>query len=271
MNFYKAKGAREDLLALIKPYSEGAREYSDDYYTVLNYYALAKFPTNNFSFRKVLHHGGIDAENVAPLLKACLQKSIPLSSLSDDTVKNALAKASTIQKILDSQSSTDDKVKALAKEITLINADLLQNDLEKKRIDDELVHAVEHQEDEDAELEEIKVKQMAAIELMTIVSSKGLSADHVIVIGFDDVNMKWITRNAFFVAMTRARKTLHLLTALGAGGATEPHKFLTRLPDANIEFCKYTKAKGREEFRGRLSFTDYIRSLNATRRHWQGH
>jgi hypothetical protein len=60
-----------------------------------------------------------------------------------------------------------------------------------------------------------------------------------------------------------------LLTALGAGGATEQHKYLTRLPDADIEFCKYTKAKGREKFRGRLSFGEYIKSLNATRRRWQ--
>ena len=205
VNFYKAKGAREDLLALIKPYSERVRAYSDDYYMVLNYYALAKFPANNFTFRKVLYHEGIDAENVASILKACLQKNIPLSSLKDDTVKAVLAKASAVQKILDSQLSADDKVKALAKEIAITNADMLQKDLEKERIDDELVHAVEHQEDEDAELEEIQVRPMSTIELMTIVNSKGLSADHVIVIGFDDVNMKWITRNAFFVAMTRAR------------------------------------------------------------------
>ena len=149
-----------------------------------------------------------------------------------------------------------------------MNLDLLQKDLEKEKVDEKLVHAIEHQEDEDAELEEIEVRSMSAIELMTIVGSKGLSADHVIIIGFDDVNMKWVTRNAFFVAMSRARRSLHLLTALGAGGAKEPHKFLTRLPDANLEFCKYTKAKGREKLRGRIKFGEYIKSLNAARNSW---
>jgi superfamily I DNA/RNA helicase len=269
VNFYRAKGAKEVLLDLIKPYYESAQEYSDEYYMVLNYYALAKVPTNNFTFRKVLHHEGNNPESVAPLLQACIKKKISFSSLGHDTIKTVLKKAHAVRDILDSQLPTDDKVKALAKEITLTNTELLQKDLEKDRIDEELVRTIEHQEDEEAELEEIEVKQMSAVELMTIVGSKGLSADHVIIIGFDDVNMKWVTRNAFFVAMSRARRSLHLIAALGAGGAKEPHKFLTRLPDANLEFCKYTKAKGREKLRGRISFGEYIKSLNAARNSWR--
>ena len=270
MNFYRAKGAREALLNLIGPYSQRTREYSDEYYLALNYYALAKFPANNFNFRKVLHHEGISPEDVAPLVKGCLQKGIPFASLSHDTIKTGLAKARTVRQTLDAEMPIADKVKMLAKEINIGNADLLQKDLEKKKVDEELIQTIEHQEDEEAELEEIQVKPMSAIELMTIVGSKGLSADHVLIIGFDDVNMKWTTRNAFFVAMTRARRSLHLLTALGAGGSSEPHKFMMRLPDANLEFCKYTKSKGKEGFRSRLGFSEYIKSLNATRRRWQG-
>ena len=82
---------------------------------------------------------------------------------------------------------------------------------------------------------------MAAVELMTIVGSKGLSADHVIIIGFDNVNIGWVTRNAFYVAMTRARRSLHIITALKAGGAARPHDYLDALPDENLEFSKYTK------------------------------
>ena len=85
---------------------------------------------------------------------------------------------------------------------------------------------------------------MAAVELMTIVGSKGLSADHVIIIGFDNVNMGWVTRNAFYVAMTRARRSLHIVTALKAGGAVRPHEYLDNLPDENLEFSKYTKGNG---------------------------
>jgi superfamily I DNA/RNA helicase len=269
VDFYRVKGAKEALLDLIKPYCEIAREYSDEYYMVLNYYALAKFPTNNFTFRKVLHHEGISPESVAPLLQTCIRKKIPFSSLSRDTIKTVLNKAYAVRDTLDSKLSADDKVKALAKEITLINTELLQKDLEKERIDEESVHTIEHEDAEAAELEETEIKQMSAVELMTIVGSKGLSADHVIIIGFDDVNMKWVTRNAFFVAMSRTRRSLHLITALGAGGAKEPHKFLTRLPDANLEYCKYTKAKGREKLRGRINFGEYIKSLNAARNSWR--
>jgi superfamily I DNA/RNA helicase len=234
LNFYKPNGAKEALQKLIEPYTVRTREYSDDYYMVLNYYALANFPTNNFTFRKALHHEDNDPESVAPLLKTCLQKKIPFSSLGNNAIKLAMAKADTVRDILDADLPVSDKVNALAKEIKLNDVTMLQKDLEKKKVDQEAVGAIEHQEDEDAELEEIEVKPMAAIDLMTIVGSKGLSADHVSIVGFDDVNMKWTTRNAFFVAMTRARRSLHLITALGAGGATDTNKFLTRLPDANL-------------------------------------
>jgi ATP-dependent exoDNAse (exonuclease V) alpha subunit len=43
----------------------------------------------------------------------------------------------------------------------------------------------------------------------------------VIIIGFDNVNMSWVTRNAFYVAMTRARRSLHIVTALKAGGQSQ--------------------------------------------------
>jgi len=109
VNFYRAKGAKEVLLDTIKPYSEGAREYSNEYYMVLNYYALAKFRTNNFTFRKVLHHEGINPESVAPLLQACIKRKIPFSSLSHDTIKTVLNKAYAVRDILDSQLPTVDK------------------------------------------------------------------------------------------------------------------------------------------------------------------
>ena len=109
VNFYRAKGAKEALLDLIEPYSERTREYSDEYYVVLNYYALAKFPANNFTFRKVLHHEGINPESVAPLLQACVERKIPFSSLSHDTIKTVLAKASAVRGVLESQVSTTTK------------------------------------------------------------------------------------------------------------------------------------------------------------------
>lgn len=60
---------------------------------------------------------------------------------------------------------------------------------------------------------------ISAVELLTIVGAKGLSAKHVIVVGCDDVNMAHTTPLAFYVALTRARESLHLITAAKAGGA----------------------------------------------------
>ena len=111
LNFYRAKGAREALFNLIKPYSERSREYSDEYYMVLNYYALAKFPTNNFTFRKVLHHEGRQ-ENVAPLLKTCSERKLHFRPWTIDTNKFAMTKAGAVRDILDADLPVADKMKA---------------------------------------------------------------------------------------------------------------------------------------------------------------
>jgi len=149
----------------------------------------------------------------------------------------------------------------------LENVKFLRRDLEKHEINEQRVDVVEHQEEETAELEEIEVKQMSAVELLTIVGSKGLSADHVIIIGFDNVNMGWITRNAFYVAITRARKSLHILTALKAGGAARAHKFLDQMPDDNVEFSRYAKGERKQTILdGRNAFRDHLGYLNRQHR-----
>ncbi len=141
---------------------------------------------------------------------------------------------------------------------------MLQRDLERHGVDKQRIEAIEHQDEEEAELEEIQVKQLSAVELMTIVGAKGLSADHVIIIGFDNVNMNWVTRNAFFVAKTRARKSLHIITALKAGGAAGPHSFLEHLPDAHLEFSRYTKGTRTQlACGGRNGFLRYLAKLTA--------
>jgi hypothetical protein len=59
VSFYRPNGARDELLELIRPYSERAEEFSEDYYMVLNYYSLAGYPSNNFTFRKVTLRAGV--------------------------------------------------------------------------------------------------------------------------------------------------------------------------------------------------------------------
>jgi superfamily I DNA/RNA helicase len=263
VNFYSPNGARDELFEIIKPYTERASRFSEDYYRLLTYYSLAHYPANNFTFRKVLHYENTSDAELLDLLKMCTDKKKALSSSNKQCVRNASAKATAVRDILNIADPVEEKIKALAKHIQIASTDNLRQDLEKIGMGKGQVDALEHREEEDAELEEIGAKPMGAVELMTIVGAKGLSADHVIIIGFDDVNMGWVTRNAFFVALTRARKSLHLITALKAGGATRAHDFLGRLPDANLEFSKYTKGGRRQDkYAGRRNWMDYVAFLS---------
>ncbi len=269
MDFYKPNGARDELFNLVALYRNEERKFSDDYYKVLSYYSLANYPSNNFTFRKILYHERIRSNELLALLRECLASGKSFSALDDEQIKDALAKATKVRDILDSKETTEKKVEALTKHIQIDDLKLLQEDLEWHGINKQRIEAIEHQDEEEAELEEIQVKQMSAVELMTIVGAKGLSADHVIVIGFDNVNMNWVTRNAFFVAKTRARKSLHMITALKAGGAAGPHRFLDHLPDSHLEFSRYTKGnRTHGACGGRNGFLRYLANLTTQgRRH----
>jgi superfamily I DNA/RNA helicase len=262
VNFYKPHGARDELFDLVATYRDEGRKFSEEHYKVLSYYSLANYPLNNFTFRKVLHYEGVRGSQFLALLGACLAESKSFSALGAQEIKDALAKAQKLRDILDSKDTIKKKIEEVAKHIQIDDIKSLERDLERHGLDKKRIEAIEHQDEEEAELEEIQVKQMSAVELMTIVGAKGLSADHVTIIGFDNVNMNWVTRNAFFVAKTRARKTLHLITALKAGGATGPHTFLDDLPDAQLEFSRYTKS-GRtlQPCGGRSGFFRYLAKL----------
>jgi superfamily I DNA/RNA helicase len=264
VNFYKLNGARDELFNLVAPYRDEGRKFSDEYYKVLSYYSLANYSSNNFTVRKVLYYEGVQGNELLALLSECIAGGKPLSALKAAQIKDALAKAEKVRGILDSENTVDKKVEELTKDIQIHDSKSLRRDLERHAIDKQRIEAIEHQDEEEAELEEIQVKQMSAVELMTIVGSKGLSADHVIIIGFDNVNMNWVTRNAFFVAKTRARRSLHLITALKAGGAAGPHKFLDELPDDHLEFSRYTKDKRvQARFGDRNGFLRYLTSLTS--------
>lgn len=195
VDFYKLNDAKKQLFDLIKPYQQESRKFSDDYYKVLNYYALARYPNDNFTFRKVLYHEGIGADDLLPLLQSCIMDNKSFATLATDNIKSALQTASAIRDVLDSDKGIAQKIAALSEHIQITEPAQRQRDLENSVIDQARVEAVQHQEEEEAELEEIAIKQMAAIELMTIVGSKGLSADYVIIIGFDNVNMKRVIPN----------------------------------------------------------------------------
>ncbi len=262
--FYRSKGANDALKKIVAEYQTEMQSFSEDYYRLISYYSLAKHPNNNFAFRKVLYYEGISKDNVHELIAKAIQNAKNLCDLDFQEIKDVLNKCNEIKLVIESDGLTDRKLDQISKLISLANKEKLQNDMDRKAINQDEIARLGHEEEEEAETEEIEVKRMGTVELMTIVGSKGLSADHVIIIGFDDVNMQYLTKNAFYVAMTRARKSLQILTALKAGGARQAHSFLDQLPDAHTEFYSYKKAdRSKKQLQGKKEFKNYIDRLNS--------
>lgn len=271
VNFYGE--SKEKIASIAAEYQPENRYFSEDYYKILSYYSLANNPQNNFTFRKVLHYENTTEVRAHELIDDAMQNNQNFSNLESEETRNAIQKCNEIKAILEADGQTiEQKIQGIARLISITDQNRLKEDIERKSISEEEVAEIEHQEEEEAELEEIEVRKMGAVELMTIVGSKGLSAEHVIVIGFDNVNMNWVTKNAFYVAMTRARKSLHILTALKSGGARQAHDFLEQLPDEHTEYYSYKKSnQTKNQLQGKQGFKDYLATINnASRRRSNG-
>ena len=197
VNFYGE--SKEKIASIAAEYQAENRYFSEDYYKILSYYSLANNPQNNFTFRKVLYYENIAETRVHELIEGAMQNNQNFYDLESEEIKGSIQKCNEIKAILEASGQTiGQKIEAIVRHIAVADQNRLKEDIERKSINQEEVTEIEHQEEEEAELEEIEVRKMGAVELMTIVGSKGLSADHVIIIGFDNVNMSWITKNAFF-------------------------------------------------------------------------
>jgi len=260
INFYGQ--SKEKIKRIVERYQTEKRSFSPDYYRLLSYYSLANKPNNNFTFRKVLHYEKISVDKVHELIDKAMQAGKNLCDLDIREIKNSLHKSKKIKIILEGEGTIAEKIMQIADLFLVTDKEKLQDDIERNAINQQEIVGLEHEEEEEAEMEEIEVKRMGAVELMTVVGSKGLSADHVIILGFDNVNMKWITKNAFYVAITRARNSLHLITALKSGGAKYAHKFLQFLPDDHIEFFSYKKTNGlKKRLHGKRGFDFYLKNI----------
>lgn len=254
----------EKIKRIAAEYKAETRSFSEDYYQLLSYYSLANNPYDNFTFRKVLHYEGISEDEVHELIAKAIEDKNPLCAVDIQNVKDALNKCNEIKNILNGDTTFEEKLKQICGFISVADKAKLRKDMEQQAIDKEEVARLEHEEEAEAELEEIEVKRMGAVELITVVGSKGLSADHVIIIGFDNVNMAWVSKNAFYVAMTRARESLHILTAIKSGGARQAHGFLDQLADNHAEFYSYKKSnRTKNQLTGKQGFKDYLDNLNS--------
>ena len=240
LKLLKTGGADELLREWLKQWSVVTAGHSDDYKRILAYCSAAGIEADNYVLRRVLHYEGLTSAQVHPLLEKALQDKSPLADVEDELITNALAKCAAASTFIDREDlETSEKVQEIGQLISILHPAPLVAELEATPITGG-IFAVEDEADEVIETAGLS----AAIEMLTLVGSKGLSAQHVIIIGCDDVNLNYTARLAFFVALTRARNSLHLITSTKSRGSQAPHAFLNDIPDEVCEF-KFYKKTGR--------------------------
>jgi len=265
IKFYANKGANKKLFDLVKEFHPEEKKLSDDYYKLLDYYSLANHPNDNYIFRKVLAHEQVIDEDVIIFIKKCLFSNKNICDINERIIVSILERCQRIKHFIESSDDIATKISNIENEISLSDKNTLKENLESHSVSESLIQDI-NRDIEDAEMDKFNAVSLSAVEIMTIVGAKGLSADHVIIIGFDNVNMSWITKNAFYVAMTRARKSLHIITAFASGGSQGPNDFINQLPNQHIEFYKYTKSnKQKTLFNNIRDFRQYFVALNYMR------
>jgi superfamily I DNA/RNA helicase len=264
MNFLNVAGARERLRELLREYAPGSEPLSSDYWRVRDYYYAGGRPAQNYGVRKILSFEDVEQEIVTSLLREALETGRNLAELEHETIRSCLAKCAAVGAILDSGQKVTEQADAIAAIGLATESAVLARDLERRPLRGET--------DTNGDAPEFEQNEITgAIDLTTIVGAKGLTADHVIVLGCDDVNLERVSRSAFLVALTRARKSLTVMACVGGGGATKLHPFACSLPDSHTR-ALFAKAGSVQEYETIGALQDhlerwaYARAMSGRRR-----
>ena len=241
--------AGTELLLTVEQWRLEEAGPGEDWQGVLLYYLHEANPLQNFTLRKVLHLEGVSNEDAARLVSRALEANLTLSTIEDELIARTREKCRLVQAtIRDEEASAREKATRLDGLLGVSDQERLAQDLDAFPIG-------QAPTEEDAAVETTRF--VSPVEFMTMYRAKGLSADHVIVLGADATNMGYATPELFYVALTRARVSLHLVVPLEAKGARQPHEFVLELPEENCTYAKYLKS-GREPFRTRGEFASYF-------------
>jgi superfamily I DNA/RNA helicase len=228
-----------ELEALVRAYAERPARRSVAYSKLVAYATAGWYPGDNFALRKTLHYEGVSVSDVHELLEEAITNGRLLSEVVQGKLPDVLDRAQRASALLDAAS--DEEPVNVSELVDLLDLTEGESVLAKELIEYPIkkAHAREDEDDEATE----SVAAVDSVALMTITGSKGLSAHHVIVLGCDDINMSYLNSNPlpFFVALTRARRSLHLITATKANGAKEPHPFVLELPEKCCDYGVYKK------------------------------
>jgi hypothetical protein len=236
MNFLNVSGARDTLQAAVREHAPEDVELGDDYWVLRDYYYAGTRPSQNFNLRKVLSHESVDQEIVTALLREAMGSGRNLADIENEMIRSCLDKCEAVRAIFDEEGDATQKAQAVAALGLSSDPEALAHGLERLPIG-----TAREADDDDGYIGQSAVA--GAITVTTIVGAKGLSADHVIVLGCDNVNLARTSRCAFFVALTRARKSLILMACVGGGGAESLHPFVHLLPAEHTQ-AQWMKADG---------------------------
>ncbi len=257
LRFYKLNGAKERLEALVADWSAVPSRRSRDYWQLVDYCQAGWNEADSFVVRKVLQHEGLEPHLVHPMLVDALERGCPLAEIDNEELRGALAKCQAMVQIIESDTlGPSGKVDAAKQLVRVEDAPRLEAELDEFPISSG--GASEGDEGDEAI---DTAGALSSVELLTLVGAKGLSAKHVVVVGCDDRNMEQTSALTFFVALSRARESLHLITSLKAGGASEPHAFVLELPDGCCEFRVHKKTSTADHFSTGQAFAQRMGQL----------
>ena len=241
VSFYKK--SKPNIFELIEKYKRKEHRYSKEYNKFCIYYSLSKNLSNNFLFRKLLYYEEVSTKRVHEIIQKGLQDKKDLCKFIEyDEIEKILEKCRVFDTtITETQLLLGYLMSEIEHKFSDFDINSIRKDFEYQIESEKPLLQFEYDLLVSSKSQESETQAVNAIDLLTIQGSKGLSADHIFIIGFDDVNMR-VTENAFYVAITRARKSIHIITACKSGGSNKSHDFLSKLSDSYLEFLTYTKS-----------------------------
>jgi len=257
---------KEFVGQLLAPYRTASKLFPEEYYLVRDCLNWIANPNDNWLCRKALARTRpVGDRDVVAAIRQAAAACVSLASTCSACVLEARRVCEAIQATLESDDSPAAKTAQIAQLLHILNTSSLEQMIESGVLvalaaDDAIERPTDAQREDPDRLQ--------AADLLSMFRSKGLSADEVVILGFDQCWMQSVSDRALYVAMTRARQHLTLLTVVAQGGIGLPRQAAS-LPDADIEFLKYTKKQGIERLDGRNGCQRYIDGLNDQVSHYR--
>lgn len=249
-----AADADDQLVELVNNYAMAEVDPSGDYLRVATYFSAGDLD-DNLAVRKVLHFENVSVPDVNQFIREAMERNCVLSTVVLEQRHEIVGRIRDVAAIVTTGANDPHGAAAdLGGVLDLQDPESLGYELGANPIGKDVA------EREDEEAIQTADAALPPVALMGMTRSKGLSAHHVIVLGCDNVNMVKITALTFFVALTRARKTLHLVTSLRAGG-DDAHPFIYDLPAEDCSYWSYLKGtRQRTALAGKQGFERQLTS-----------